>query len=135
MLTEILKEFVNSGNAAFATSLFAIFIAWRANKKQHRLVDIEEAREKDRIIKEKQANLTASIITEELPGHPRSNLYTQYYIEIKNDGPAAARDIVITLNGKLLLESELGQNLEKIATPLGPKKKHAIRCHPKSRTS
>ena len=92
--------FSNPGNSAFTAfviSLVSIFIAagamftsWRTQK---RLVEIEEAREKDRLNDMRKADLMARLVK-----NGRDLLI------IENKGPAEAREISILLNDRSLSE-------------------------------
>ena len=87
----------NSAFAAFIISLVSIFIAagamltsWRTQKRP---IEIEEAREKDRLKEMHKADLTARLLKD-----------GRDLLIIENKGPAEAREISILLNGRSLLE-------------------------------
>jgi hypothetical protein len=87
----------NSAFAAFIISLVSIFIAagamftsWRTQKRQ---VEIEEAREKDRLKERHKADLVARLVRD-----------GRDLLIIENKGPAEAREISILLNGRSLSE-------------------------------
>lgn len=92
--------FGNPGNSAFAAfiiSLLSIFIAagamftsWRTQKRQ---VEIEEAREKDRLKEMRKADLMARLAKD-----------GRDLLIIENKGSAEAREISIKLNGRSLSE-------------------------------
>lgn len=87
----------NSEFAASILSLVSIFIAIAAMltswKTQKRIVEIEEAREKDRLKDLRKADLMARLVTN---GGDR--------LIIENKGSAEAREISIQLNGHPLSE-------------------------------
>ena len=66
---------------AVIISGIAVYISWRTQK---RLVDIEDAREKDRLVEKQKANLTARISRELLTIGTRST--TQHFLYIENSG-------------------------------------------------
>jgi hypothetical protein len=88
------------GNSEFAASILslvslciaiaAMLTSW---KTQKRIVEIEEAREKDRLKDLRKADLIARLVTN---GGDR--------LIIENKGSAEAREISIQLNGRPLLE-------------------------------
>jgi len=82
--------------AAFVLSLVACIgaaFAWvKSHNVQKRQVEIEEKRERDRLIEKSRARLVAQIVPEE--GRLR----------ITNTGLAEARDIILTMDGKPVLE-------------------------------
>lgn len=87
----------NSEFAVFILSLVSLCIAiaamltsWRTQK---RIVEIEEAREKDRLKDMRKADLMARLVTD-----------GQDQLIIENKGPAEAREISIQLNGRSLSE-------------------------------
>ena len=92
--------------AAFVLSLGACigsFVAWRKSHNVHkRQVEIEEKRERDRLIEKKKAKLVAEIVREaEVRGRHAG---TAHRLRITNKGQAEARDIKLTLDGKLMHE-------------------------------
>lgn len=100
---------------AVVISGIAVYISRRT---QNRLVDIEDAREKDRLTEKQKANLTARISREPLTRGTRSA--TQYFLYIENSGSSEARDIKINLDGKpLLAHSSILENTEEV-TQVGP---------------
>lgn len=106
-MSEVFKWFGDAGNAAFVASLLSItaiivsILAFRKSlKTQNRLVDIEEAREKDRLAEKNKANLTAKITKEELRRSSTSRIHWQYHLVVENKGLSEARDIRIWLDGK-----------------------------------
>lgn len=87
----------NSAFAAFIISLVSIFIAavamftsWRTQKRQ---IEIEEAREKDRLKNMRKADLMAKLVRD-----------GRDLLIIENKGSAEAREISILLNGRSLSE-------------------------------
>ena len=102
---------------AVIISGIAVYISWRTQK---RLVDIEDAREKDRLAEKKKANLTANIEKEVLISRNGRKQTNQHFLYIENSGNSEARNIKVNLDGKPLLEhSTILKNTEEI-TQVGP---------------
>lgn len=91
---------------AILVSLLSVYFSFRANKNslalqkeqiemQKRITQIEEAREQDRAIQSRKANLKA-----ELQKVERNN----YRLVINNSGQGTARNVKATLDGKPLSE-------------------------------
>ena len=91
---------------AILVSLLSVYFSFRANKNsltlqkeqiemQERITQIEEAREQDRAIQSRKANLKA-----ELRKVERNN----YRLVINNSGQGTARNVKATLDGKPILE-------------------------------
>jgi hypothetical protein len=108
--------FGNSGNSAltaFIISLVSILIAIAAMftswKTQKRIVEIEEAREKDRLRDMRKADLMARLVRN---GRDR--------LIIENKGPAEAREISIMLNGRPLSEFPVFVGSQQEIHKVGP---------------
>jgi hypothetical protein len=75
-------------------SVGAAILAWsvsnRQNRLQARMLELEEARERDRLAEGSRAELTAAMVRSSHSGR----------LFITNDGPAGARNIRVTLDGK-----------------------------------
>lgn len=92
--------FSNPGNSAFAAFIIslvsiiiaagAMFTSWRTQKRQ---VEIEEAREKDRLKEMRKADLMARLVKD-----------GRDLLIIENKGAAEAREISILLNDRSLSE-------------------------------
>jgi hypothetical protein len=107
----------DSGRAEFLTgvlSLLAVLVSIIAFAKSHRtqkrLVEIEEAREQDRVSRSRKAHLTAKIINEEPPRTATSQVHRKRYLVIENAGPVKAKDISILLGRMSILDSGLIEN-------------------------
>jgi len=118
----------DSGQAEFLTgvlSLLAIVVSMVAFAKSHRtqkrLVEIEEAREQDRISQSRKAHLTAKIVNEEPPRTATSQVHRKHYLVIENGGPVKAKDISISLGGKPALDSGLIENPKEEIGEIEPK--------------
>jgi len=97
-MSEVFKWFNDAGHTDFIASLLSIaaiivsILAFiKSQKTQNRLVEIEEAREQDRLAEKKKANLTAQIMRDE-----RGRLI----LRIENKGLGEARDIRVWLDDK-----------------------------------
>jgi len=108
-MKQIIEWFSKPGIAnfsAFIFSLLALVVSVVAliisRKNQKRLVEIEEARERDRLRLMRKAHLTAEIVQELLTRGQRTAY--QHSLRVHNTGNAEARDIAILLDGKPLLE-------------------------------
>jgi hypothetical protein len=114
---------------ALVVSLASVIVAWRTshhqrrlqgrqNELQERLVELETARERDRLRQARSAQLLASIerVEKGKPHVPR----TDYFLKIVNHGQAAARDIRILLDGKPMSEHPLIIRGEPELAKLGP---------------
>jgi len=101
---------------ALAVSIVALVIS---RKNQKRLVEIEEAREHDRLRLLRKANLIAQIKREVLITRHQQSV-NQYFLCVDNTGNAEARDIVILLDGKPLLEHPTILDNTKEIRQVGP---------------
>ena len=88
---------LNSELISLAVSILAIGISVWAYKKsaktEKRMLEIEEAREQDRLSKQNKAFLTTRLLREKGD-----------YLVIENKGYSEARDIKVKIDGKRLLE-------------------------------
>ena len=87
--------------AAIVSALAALASIRAARKSiaaQNRMLQIEEARERDRVLQFKKANLIASLIRE--PG----SRTIRDLLRIENTGDAEARDLNVILDGHPVLE-------------------------------
>jgi len=108
---------------AILVSLLSVYFSFRANKNsltlqkeqiemQERITQIEEAREQDRAIQSRKANLKA-----ELRKVERNN----YRLVINNSGQETARNVKATLNGKPLSEHPaVLSSIEEDSLIIGP---------------
>jgi hypothetical protein len=86
---------------AVIISGIAVYISWRTQK---RLVDIEDARELDRLAEKKKAYLTAKFTKEESSRSRTSRIYRKCYLEVENKGLSEARNIKLVLDNKPVME-------------------------------
>lgn len=98
---QLLEWFRDSGFANFVAALLSVvaiiisIIALRkSHKTQGRLVDIETARERDRLLKARKAALVARIVTE-----GARSIQEVSFLVIENRGEAAARCVWVVLDG------------------------------------
>jgi hypothetical protein len=73
----------------------ALYVSWR---NQRRITAIEEARERDRLMEQKRAALTARLAV--------GSYDEGSFLWIENHGRAEARDIRVTLAGRPVMEVE-----------------------------
>jgi hypothetical protein len=126
-MNRLFDWFRDSGQAAFVASLLSFgaivvsIVALRKSQKtQKRLVEIEEARERDRVAEKQKANLTARIDTEVLTSGTRR--VTQYFLCIANEGAGEARAIKVKLDGVPLLKHQTTQpTVKQEIDHVGPK--------------
>jgi hypothetical protein len=94
--------------AAFAISILSVLLSWWVSRRQTqlssgqtrvqaRLLDLEEAREHDRLASGARAQVTVEMVRTRDTGR----LY------VLNDGPASARNVRVTLDGQPLHEHQL----------------------------
>lgn len=93
---------------ALVVSVLAWVTSWRTQKRQ---VEIEEAREQDRVLQARKAILVARIVREQRAEsrttlefgrrdtHSSTTYSTYFHLEIENKGMAPARDISVALDG------------------------------------
>ena len=95
--------------------------AWRANsrqsQRQERLVNIETAREQDRQRLARSAEVRASIVHSER--RFMEQIVPQYWLVIRNDGMALARNVRVLLDGKSLIDHTLVPDGEEEITTIG----------------
>ena len=107
--------------------------AWRANsrqsQRQERLVNIETAREQDRQRLARSAEVRASIVH----GERRfmEQIVPQYWLVIRNDGMALARNVRVLLDGKSLIDHTLVPDGEEEITTIGSGIKHRYILNPR----
>jgi hypothetical protein len=94
-----------------AAIFVAIWAARKANTLQGKMVQIETAREHDRVLSSKSASLSAELFR---PG-PHSGA-----LRISNSGPATARNVVILFDGQPVSEHPLIHDADDAAEILGP---------------
>ncbi|HUU30088.1 MAG TPA: hypothetical protein VM123_19965 [archaeon] len=98
--------------SAIAVSIWAYS---KSSKTEKKLLEIEEAREEDRIKQSKKAILMAII------DHEYHRNFTSFTLQIKNEGEAEARDVCVKLDEMPLLEHPvIPKTIEEIKQ-IGPK--------------
>ena len=117
------------GILALLVSIVSAIAAWRNNSRQNqlqeRLVNLETAREQDRQRLARSAEVRASIqrgephYREQMVGRP-----PQYWLVIRNDGMALARNVRVLLDGKPAIEHALIPGGEEEITTIGPGTEH-----------
>ena len=114
---------------ALLVSAASAIATWRTNSRQsqhqERLVNLETAREQDRQRLARSAEVRASIDRGEQ--HLRERMIArspQYWLVIRNDGMALARNVRILLDGKPILEHPLVPDGEEEITTVGAGTKH-----------
>jgi len=81
---------------AFYGVLATIYAGWEQrqnNKLQARILELEEARERDRLASQKRASVTAHYVLETVSGNRR------HLLRIANAGPGTAENIFATIDG------------------------------------
>ena len=107
---------------AILVSLLSVYFSFHANKKslalqkeqtemQKRITQIEEAREQDRAIQSRKANLKAEL---------RKDERNSYHLVIKNSGQGTARNVKATLDGKRISEHRAIASSDQEITLIGP---------------
>jgi len=109
-----LIPWISLGLSAVAI-VVAMWTHCRSHKLQSRVVKMEETREKDRIVEQKKASLTARIVRE--PGSRKM----RDLLVIENLGPGEARNISAMLDGKPLLEHPAILQKERKLDKIGPR--------------
>jgi len=98
----------------------SLFFAVWSFKKSHRIeksqLEIEEARESEK----KKAYLTARIIEEQTARRTGDRIYRKYYLLVENKGLAEARNIILLLEGKSVLESQVIHEAKEEIKQVGP---------------
>ena len=114
---------------ALLVSAASAIATWRTNSRQsqhqERLVNLETAREQDRQRLARSAEVRASIDRGEQ--HFRERMIArspQYWLVIRNDGMALARNVCILLDEKPILEHTLVPDGEEEITTIGPGTEH-----------
>jgi hypothetical protein len=102
---------------AVIISGIAVYISWRTQK---RLVDIEDAREQDRLAEKNKANLIAKITKEELRRSSTSRIHWKYHLVVENKGLSEARNVQLLLADKTILEHPAVQNPREEVKHVGP---------------
>lgn len=123
---QLLEWFRDSGFAALIASVLSVgaliisALAWRSSRKTERqFLEIETARERDRLSKARKAFLMARMTREErLRGG--AGLQSVFYLVIENRGEAEARDIRLRLDGRPFREHCAGLADFKDPQRLGP---------------
>lgn len=109
-----LVPWISLGLSAVAI-VVAMWTNCRSHKLQSRVVKMEETREKDRLIEQKKASLTARIVREPGGRNMRDLLV------IENLGSGEARNISAMLDGKPLLEHPAILQKERKLDEIGPR--------------
>jgi hypothetical protein len=124
-ITDWFSDPAHSAFSAFVVSLAAIvfsFIAWLKSRQiEKKQLEIEEAREKDRLTEKQKAYLTAKIVSEPLPSLDGRRQTTRHLLRIDNTGLAQARNIKVLLDGKSLLEHPAILKGNGEVTKIGPR--------------
>ena len=114
---------------ALLVSAASAIATWRTNSRQsqyqERLVTLETAREQDRQRLARSAEVRASI--DRGKQHFRERMIgssPQYWLVIRNDGMALARNVRILLDRKPILEHPLVPDGEEEITTIGPGTEH-----------
>lgn len=97
---------------AFWAVVATVYAGWEQrqnNKLQARIVELEEARERDRVASQRRANVTAAYVLDTVHGNRR------HLLRIANAGPGTADSIVGTSDGVRL---DINQHVYR-AAPLG----------------
>ena len=81
----------------------AVWVHRRQHGLQARMVALEEAREKDRLLEQTKARLTAQLESEVL-AQRRHESPRRHFLRIENKGLSEARDIDVVLDGNPVLE-------------------------------
>jgi hypothetical protein len=110
LMDTVFQWFAQSGHAAVVTAVLSVVAlavaiwSWRkSHRVQKRLLEIEQARETERLMHSRAARLTAKLIKEWTSDYPR------YSLEIRNHGPAEAKEICVSLDGGPIVDhAELG---------------------------
>jgi hypothetical protein len=101
-----------SGAIAVLALIVSVWVGLRQNTLQGRLLNLETARERDRLAQAKRAQLRASIVQ----GDAHS-----YYLAIENQGASEARAVTVHLDGKTLEEHDrVAVKAGEVARTLGP---------------
>ncbi len=91
-MIDLLWKFATVG-LPILCSLVAIFLAVRAERRASRALEIQQSRETDRKLAQKQADLIAEIRW--VP----NGVFGQYYLRIENIGKADAENFALTMDG------------------------------------
>lgn len=92
----------------------------RQTEQQERLVELETARERDRLMDARRAYVVASIDREKRQFPTHRSPTTGYFLRLSNEGKAAARDIRLLLDGGPIHQHSLIPRNEEEFTTLGP---------------
>jgi hypothetical protein len=99
---------------ALMVSIGAALLAWsvshRQGRLQARMLELEEARERDRLAEGTRAAVTLRMDRERTTGR----------LCVLNNGPAAARNIRVTLDGKPIHQNALIHEGQEVIDVLGP---------------
>ena len=98
----------------------AVWTHRRQHRLQERMVALEDAREKDRIVAMGKALLTAHVVSEVI-AHRRTGSALRHFLRIDNKGPAEARDIKVLLDGKPIMEHPAVVQRQEEVLQIGPK--------------
>ena len=114
---------------ALLVSAASAIATWRTNSRQirhqERLVNLETARDKDRQRLARSAGVRASIGPDEQDFRERMiGRSPKYWLVIRNDGMALARNVRVLLDGKPLVEHTLVRDSEEEITTIGPGTEH-----------
>lgn len=99
-------------------AIIALIVSWRTQKRQ---IQIQEARETDRITLKKKANLRVHIGRETLNRGMGS--FEQYFLYIENKGLCDARNIELLVDGKRITEHGSFLKSTQEITHVGPESK------------
>lgn len=103
---------------SLVVAVIALIISWRTQKRQ---VEIEEAREQDRLTEKNKANLTAKFTKEESSRSRTSRIYRKCYLVVENKGLSEARNIKLVLDNKPVMEHPGILKTQDEVKEVGPK--------------
>ena len=127
-MTPLLDWFDDSGNAALAalvvsavSVVVAVISLRKSSKTQRRFLEIEESRERDRVVSTKRANLVAEMVKEPADlGDRDGGIFTNSYLRIENKGQAEGRAIEVLLDGVCAFEHPVMLKGQHRVNSIGP---------------
>ena len=117
---------------ALLVSAASALATWRTNSRQsqhqERLVNLENAREQDRQRQAQSAEVRASIDRDEQDFRERIiGRSPKYWLVIRNDGMALARNVQVLLDGKSLIDHKLVGEEEITAIGSGTEHRYILK--------